>query len=63
MGSASLADIVRITLNTTPVSKESHRKSLSEQNTTQIVSNGNFWQIPVGDGAVGYKGGRSHSFA
>ena len=54
MRSASSADIVRITLNTTPVSKENHRKSLSEQKTTQIVSNDNFLQIPEVDGAVGY---------
>ena len=55
MRSASSADIVRITLNTTPVSKENHRKLLSEQKTTQIVSNDNFLQIPEVDGAVGYK--------
>ena len=63
MRSASSADIARVTLNTTPVSKENHRKSFSEQKTTQLVSNDNFLQIPDVDGAVGYKRGRSHSFA
>ena len=61
--SASSADITRITLTTSPVSKDTHRKSFSEQKTMNIVSNNNFLQIPTADGAVGHKRSRSHSFA
>ena len=61
--SASSADITRITLSPAPMSKGIHRKSYSEQKSTNIVSNGNFLEIPTGDGAVGHKRSRSHSFA
>ena len=63
MRSASSADIVRITLNTTPVPKENHKKIVIGTENTQIVSNDNFLPIPEVDGAVGYKRGRSDSFA
>ena len=61
--SASSAGIIRITLNTTPVSKENHRKSFSEQKTTDTVSANNFLQIPTFDDELGPRRARSHSFA
>ncbi|XP_028403275.1 ras-related and estrogen-regulated growth inhibitor-like [Dendronephthya gigantea] len=61
--SASSADITRVTITTTPSGKHNHGRSHSEQRTKHVVTNENFLQIPLVDGAVGQKRTRSHSFA